>query len=178
MSVRFLKRFVHRFSRPNIPYWVKHYRGADLLILQSVDVFGKQKSEKAVLYELQAWHDVDQNVGGLKRISYICTPGVHHVHKCSITNSSFAAGCMRNLLPGFAPISLHWFSLYVSFSNICKATTVTHTSESIAIYCVKKLVSCVTHLQSCAKVDIWNKKKKLRTVAKIKTQDYKIWAQL
>jgi len=51
-------------------------------------------------------------------------------------------------------------------------------SESIAIYCVRKLVSCVTHLQSCAKVDIWNKKKKLRTVAKIKTQDYKIWAQL
>jgi len=35
--------------------------------------------------------------------------------------------------------------------------------------------SCVTHLQSCAKVDIWNKKKILRTVAKIKTQDYKIW---
>ena len=32
-------------------------------------------------------------------------------------------------------------------------------SESIAIYCVRKLVSCVTHLQSCAKVDIWNKKK-------------------
>ena len=26
-------------------------------------------------------------------------------------------------------------------------------SESIAIYCVRKLVSCVTHLQSCAKVD-------------------------
>jgi len=48
-------------------------------------------------------------------------------------------------------------------------------SESIAIYCVSKLVSCVTHLQSRAKVDIWNKKKKLRTVAKIKTQDYKNW---
>ena len=48
-------------------------------------------------------------------------------------------------------------------------------SESIAIYCVRKLVSCITHLQSCAKVDIWNKKKKLRTVAKIKTQNYKIW---
>jgi len=45
-------------------------------------------------------------------------------------------------------------------------------------YCIRKLVSCVTHLQSCAKVDIWNKKKKLRTVAKIKTQDYKNWAQL
>ena len=43
-------------------------------------------------------------------------------------------------------------------------------SESIAIYCIRKLVSCITHLQSCAKVDIWNKKKKLRTVAKIKTQ--------
>ena len=48
-------------------------------------------------------------------------------------------------------------------------------SESIAIYCVRKLVSCITHLQSCAKVDIWNKKKKVRTVAKIKTQGYKIW---
>jgi len=48
-------------------------------------------------------------------------------------------------------------------------------SESIAIYCVRKLVSCITHLQSCAKVNIWNKKKKLRTVAKIKTQGYKNW---
>ena len=48
-------------------------------------------------------------------------------------------------------------------------------SESIAIYCVRKLVLCVTHLQSCTKVDIWNKKKRLRTVAKIKTQDYKNW---
>ena len=28
-----------------------------------------------------------------------------------------------------APISLQWFSLYVSFSNICKATTVTHTKR-------------------------------------------------
>ena len=32
-------------------------------------------------------------------------------------------------------------------------------SESIAIYCVRKLVSCVTHFQSRAKVDISNKKK-------------------
>ena len=48
-------------------------------------------------------------------------------------------------------------------------------SESIAIYCVRKLVLCITHLQSCAKVDIRNKKKKLRTVAKIKTQGYKNW---
>ena len=48
-------------------------------------------------------------------------------------------------------------------------------SESIAIYCVRKLVSCITHLQSCAKVDIWNKKKRLRTVAKIKPQGYKTW---
>ena len=48
-------------------------------------------------------------------------------------------------------------------------------SESIAIYCVRKLVSCITHLQSCAKVDIWNKKKKLHTVAKIKPQGYKNW---
>jgi len=48
-------------------------------------------------------------------------------------------------------------------------------SESIAIYCVRKLVSCFTHLQSCAKVDIWNRMKKLRTVAKIKTQASKNW---
>jgi len=48
-------------------------------------------------------------------------------------------------------------------------------SESIAIYCVRKLVSCLTHLQSCAKVNIWNKEKILRTVAKIKSQDYKNW---
>jgi len=32
--------------------------------------------------------------------------------KATITGSSFAAGCMRNLLPGSAPISLKWFSLY------------------------------------------------------------------
>jgi len=48
-------------------------------------------------------------------------------------------------------------------------------SESIAIFCVRKLFSCVTHLQSCAKVNIRMKKKKLHTVAKIKTQDYKNW---
>jgi len=47
----------------------------------------------------------------------------------TITGSSFATGCMRNLLPGFAPISLQWFSLYVSFSNICKAAIVTHTKR-------------------------------------------------
>jgi len=45
------------------------------------------------------------------------------------SGSSFAAGCMRNLLPGSAPISLQWFSLHLSFSNICKATTVTHTNR-------------------------------------------------
>jgi len=32
-------------------------------------------------------------------------------------------------MPGFAPISLQWFSLYVSFSNTCKVTTVTHTKR-------------------------------------------------
>jgi len=32
-------------------------------------------------------------------------------------------------------------------------------SESITICCVRKLISCVTHLQSCAKVDTWNKNK-------------------
>jgi len=66
-------------------------------------------------------------------------------------------------------------SLYLSFSNFVKPQQWPTPSESIAIYCVMKLVSCVTHLQSCAKVHIWNKKKKLRTVAKIKTQDYKNW---
>ena len=45
------------------------------------------------------------------------------------SGSSFAAGCMRNLLPGSAPISLQWFSLYLSFKNICKTTTVTHTKR-------------------------------------------------
>jgi len=49
--------------------------------------------------------------------------------KAKITGSSCAAGCMRNLLPGSAPISLQWFSLYVSFSNIWKASAVTHTNR-------------------------------------------------
>jgi len=49
--------------------------------------------------------------------------------KAIITGSSFASGCMRNLLPGSAPISLQWFSLYLSFSNNCKATAVTHTKR-------------------------------------------------
>ena len=33
-------------------------------------------------------------------------------------------------------------------------------SEPTAIHCVRKLVSCVTHPQSRAKVDTWNKKEK------------------
>ena len=49
--------------------------------------------------------------------------------KATKTTLSFSAGCLRNLLPSFAPISLQWFSLYVSFSNISKATTVTHTKR-------------------------------------------------
>jgi len=49
--------------------------------------------------------------------------------KATKTALSFSAGCLRNLLPGFAPISLQWFSLYLSFSNVCKATTVTHTKR-------------------------------------------------
>ena len=48
---------------------------------------------------------------------------------CNKNALSFSAGCLRNLLPGSAPISLQWFRLYVSFSNICKATTVTHTKR-------------------------------------------------
>ena len=58
-------------------------------------------------------------IGTLLRSSVVTT----------ITGPSFAAGCIRNLLPGSAPISLQWFSLYLSFSNICKATTVTHTKR-------------------------------------------------
>jgi len=102
--------------------------------------------------------------------------GIHlFLSKATITNSSFAAGCMRNLLPGFAPISLQWISLYVSFSNICKATTVTHTKR-IDRNLLRKEISfvCYTSLV-LRKSRHWNKKKKLRTVAKIKTQDYKIW---
>jgi len=56
--------------------------------------------------------------------------------ECNDSGSSFAAGCMRNLLPGSVPISLQWFGLYLSFNNICKATTWPTPSESIAIYCV------------------------------------------
>ena len=59
-------------------------------------------------------------------------------------------------------------------------------SESIAIYCVRKLVSCITHLQSYAKVDIWNKKKKLKNYALLlrsnlkvtKIEDYQNLAQI
>ena len=46
-------------------------------------------------------------------------------------------------------------------------------SESIAIYCVRKLVSCYTS-SVLRKSRHMKQKKKLRTVAKIKTQDYKI----
>ena len=102
----------------------------------------------------------------------------------TITGSIFAAGCLRNLLPGSAPISLQWFMLVLIIQQIfVKPQQWPAPSESIAIYCVRKLVSCVTHLQSCAKVDIWNKKKNyallLRSKLKItKIEDYRIWAQL
>ena len=66
----------------------------------------------------------------------------------------------------------HWYTDWLRSSIFVKPHQWPTPSESIAIYCVRKLVSCVAHLQSCAKVDIWNKKKKLRTVAKIKTQNY------
>ena len=58
--------------------------------------------------------------------------GVYMTHlffEATKTALSFSAGSLRNLLPSFAPISFQWFSLYVSFSNICKATTVTHTKR-------------------------------------------------
>jgi len=77
------------------------------------------------------------------------------------------------------PSSCNDSSLYLSFSSNCKATAVTHTKR-INRNLLRKETSfvCVTQLQSCAKVDIWNEKKKLRTIAKIKTQDYKNLAQL
>jgi len=38
------------------------------------------------------------------------THASHFLH-ATITGSSFAAGCLRNLLPGSAPVSLQWFEL-------------------------------------------------------------------
>ena len=84
---------------------------------------------------------------------------------------------MRNLLPGSAPISLQWFSLYLSFSIICKATTVTHTKR-IDHNLLRKEPSFVCYTSSVLrKSRHMRQKKKLRTVtvAKIKTQDYKNW---
>jgi len=57
------------------------------------------------------------------------------------------------LLPSYCNDS----SLHSSFSNDCKATAVTTSSESIAIYCVRNLVSCVTHLQSLLKFYLKNR---------------------
>jgi len=51
------------------------------------------------------------------------------VWSATITGSGFAAGCLRNLLPGSAPICLQWFKLVLTFSNNCKATAVTHTKR-------------------------------------------------
>ena len=109
---------------------------------------------------------------------FIFSGNVNCVTGSSNSGSSFAAGCM----------SVWGISCLVLLPSPCNDSACTYhsaifvkpqqwltPSESIAIYCVRKLVSCVTHLQSCAKVDIWNKKEKLRTVAKTKTQDYKNW---
>ena len=82
---------------------------------------------------------------------------------------------MRNLLSGSAPISLQWFSLYLSFSFICKATTVTHTKR-IDRNLLGKETSFACYTSSVLrKSRHMRQKKKLRTVAKIKTQDYKNW---
>jgi len=35
----------------------------------------------------------------------------------TITGSSFAAGCLRNLLPGSAPIFLQWFKLVLTIQQ-------------------------------------------------------------
>jgi len=52
-------------------------------------------------------------------------------------------------------------SLYLSFSNNSRATAVTHT-KSIDRNLLRKETSLMCYtLQSCAKVDIWNKKKKI-----------------
>jgi len=91
------------------------------------------------------------------------------------SGSSFAASGMRNLLPCSAPISLQWFSLYLSFSIICKATTVTHTKR-IDRNLLREETSFVCYTSSVLRKSRHMKqKKKLRTVAKIKTQDYKNW---
>ena len=95
--------------------------------------------------------------------------------KATKTALSFSASCLRNLLPSFAPISLQWFSLYKSFSNICKATTVTHTKR-IDRNLLRKETSFVYYTSSVLrKRRHMKQKKKLRTVAKIKTQGYKNW---
>jgi len=72
-----------------------------------------------------------------------------YISTCNNSGSSFAAGCMRNLLPGSAPISLQWFSLYLSFSNICKDTTVTHTTR-IDRNLLRKEISFVCYTSSRA----------------------------
>jgi len=45
-------------------------------------------------------------------------------------------------------------------------------SESIAIYCVRKLVSCITHLQSCQDNSVFQGKRKL-----LKTPECKKYIQ-
>ena len=93
----------------------------------------------------------------------------------TITGPSFSAGILRDRLPCSAPISLQWFSLYLSFSIICKATTVTHTKR-IDRNLLREETSFVCYTSSVLRKSRHMKqKKKLRTVAKIKTQDYKNW---
>ena len=62
-----------------------------------------------------------------------------------------------------------------SFSNICKATRVTHTKR-IHRNLLRKETSFVCYTSSVLrKSRHMRQKKKLRTVAQIKTQDYKNW---
>jgi len=126
-------------------------------------------------------------VGGIQSSScpgnhqtYLHAPGCHdyrsdaqQLQALALQPAVWGISCLVLL-----PSSCNDSSLYLSFSNNCKATAVAHTKR-IDRNLLRKETSFVyvAHLQSCVKVDIWSKKKKLRTVARIKTQDYKNWAQ-
>jgi len=104
---------------------------------------------------------------------------LHSLRNCQVTNNFRLLLCSRLFEESPASFCSHLLAMIQACTYqseiFVKPQLCPTPSESIGIYCVRKLVSCVTHHQSCAKVDIWNKKKKLRTVAKIKTQDYKNW---
>ena len=71
--------------------------------------------------------------------------------------------CSRLFEESPAWFSFHLFAMIQACTHhsavIVKSQQWPTPSESIAIYCARKVVSCVTHLSSCAWPDIWNKKK-------------------